>query len=103
MKDKPMYVCPVCGYNGLYESAYSHYADGSYAPPDELCPCCRFQFGLDDFDFDNSDWYNPREKAFETWRKEWIKDGMKFWFKEKQPKDYNPEKQLKELAEKPIN
>ncbi|WP_214785043.1 hypothetical protein [Exiguobacterium sp. S3] len=38
------YICPVCGYDGLEESAYNEYDLPSF----EICSYCRFQFGDDD-------------------------------------------------------
>lgn len=59
--------CPVCGYEGLFEEPYDERGVGS----DEICPCCGFQFGYDDF---------PDKKVgIENWRKKWIREGCK-WF-----------------------
>ena len=41
-------TCPVCGYDGLYEPPYNEKGSGSY----EICPCCGFQFGYDDFPYE---------------------------------------------------
>ena len=44
------YICPVCFYNGLSEKPYDENDIGL----DEICLCCGFQFGCDDFpDRDN--------------------------------------------------
>lgn len=40
-----MYTCPVCNYNELDEPPYNTHGYGS----DEICPCCVFQFGYDDY------------------------------------------------------
>ena len=37
------YLCPVCGYPGLYEQPW---VDDS--PSDEICPSCGTHFGYDD-------------------------------------------------------
>lgn len=37
------FVCPVCGYDGLYEPAWDN-----DAPSDEICPSCGTHFGFDD-------------------------------------------------------
>ncbi len=62
-------TCPVCGYDGLYEPPYNEKGSGSY----EICPCCGFQFGYDDFP------YEEREQLFAQWRERW-KNGGKKWF-----------------------
>jgi rubredoxin len=36
------YICPVCGFDKLDESAYDNYNDPSF----EICPCCRFHKSL---------------------------------------------------------
>ena len=49
-------VCPVCNYNGLYHPPYNQDGDGSY----EICPCCGFQLGYDDFP--------DKEECYKRWR-----------------------------------
>lgn len=61
------YICPVCFYDGLFEPAYDENGIGS----DEICPCCGFQFGLDDFP--------EKEAQIVEWRKRWTNEGRK-WF-----------------------
>ena len=78
------YKCPVCHYDGLYTPAYTEKGN----PSDEICPCCGFQFGLDD--------YPNKEECQEKWRKKWIEDGSKWWADEC-PVDWNPQKQLESL------
>ena len=39
-----LYICPVCGFNGLKEPPYDK--DGS--PSYEICPCCGFEFGFEE-------------------------------------------------------
>lgn len=60
-------ICPVCDYNGLFEPPYDANGVGS----DEICPCCGFQFGCDD--------YPDKEAQIVLWRESWIKKG-KPWF-----------------------
>ncbi len=95
MREESMYKCPVCNYKGLYEPAYS--SDKLGYSSNDICPCCGFQFGLDDFDFDSGDWYNPREKAFEIWRKKWIEEGAEFHSRHERPKDWDVKEQLKDI------
>ena len=61
------YICPVCFYNGLSEKPYDENGIGS----DEICPCCGFQFGCDDFP--------DKDNQMILWRKKWIQSGCK-WF-----------------------
>ena len=86
--EKPQYKCPVCNFKGLYEPAYDEREIGS----DDICPCCGFQFGLDDFG------YSCKQEAHEVWRKKWINDGCNWKYsKTNQPTDWDPKEQLKEI------
>ncbi|MEE1282610.1 MAG: hypothetical protein UHK60_10260 [Acutalibacteraceae bacterium] len=60
-------ICPVCYYDELFEPPYNDQGIGS----DEICPCCGFQFGCDDFP--------NRNEQIKLWRKNWIDGGCK-WF-----------------------
>lgn len=85
-----MYKCPVCNFKGLGEPAYDSRNVGS----DAICPCCGFQFGLDDFGYENKD------EIHDIWRKNWIKEGCVWMYSEnKKPKNWNPYEQLKGLTE----
>ena len=64
-KKKMKYVCPVCFYDQLTEEPYDEDGYGLY----EICVCCGFQFGLDD--------YPDKEKGQNQWRDQWIKNGLK--------------------------
>ena len=61
------YICPVCQYDGLFEMPYDENGIGS----DEICPCCGFQFGCDDFP--------DKERQILEWRRKWLEGGCK-WF-----------------------
>ncbi|WP_206171040.1 hypothetical protein [Phragmitibacter flavus] len=50
--------CPVCGFANLKEPPRAASGGGSY----EICPCCGFQFGVDDDDRGLTD-----EQAREAW------------------------------------
>jgi len=84
-KDPVTYTCPVCGYPGLDEPAYS----GALASH-EICPSCGFEFsGVLD------------QRRYEDWRAEWVRGGMKWWAAaagRSAPTDWNPDKQLAALT-----
>lgn len=73
-------ICPVCGYDKLYQESYNR-----GTPSFEICPSCRFEFGVTDYDMGFT---------FGQWREKWIKEGMKFWWKEDEPKNWDPKRQL---------
>lgn len=79
---KVKHICPICKYDGLFEEPYD---DG--VGSDEICPCCGFQFGCDDFP--------EKELQIQSWREKWIATGCK-WFSHtrKPPLNWNPQKQL---------
>lgn len=77
------FTCLVCGY-----------PDMNNPPADyEICPCCGTEFGLDD------QFYTHKEL-----REKWIGNGC-MWFDDSMPEpvDYNPKKQLINLAKYGIN
>ena len=80
------YVCPICGYHGLKDNPRSsNTGGGSY----EICPCCGFQFGVSD---DDEGW------TYDTWRSDWVKKGMKWWSKTKNPPEgWNPTEQISKI------
>jgi prolyl-tRNA editing enzyme YbaK/EbsC (Cys-tRNA(Pro) deacylase) len=80
------HICPVCGYEELYEPPYDARGCGSY----EICPACGFQFGVDD---------DPeKEPAHRAWRLKWAKGGYP-WFSSarKPPEGWTPEKPIARL------
>lgn len=78
-----MKVCPVCGFSGLKNEPY----EGT-VPSYEICPCCGFEFGFDDY---SEGW------THEQYRDKWIQSGM-IWFDPKlKPTDWNSEQQLKNI------
>ena len=80
------YICPVCGYDGLCEPPYDERGYGT----DEICVCCGFQFGYDD--------YPEKEPAYKKWRENWIQNGYE-WFSSKTPPPISwiPKEQLQKL------
>ncbi len=80
------YMCPVCGYPDLTELPRSSLSGGSY----EICPSCRFQFGVTDDD---------RGISYEEWRERWIDIGMPWDGGKPPPPGWDPQAQLRALAE----
>lgn len=76
-------TCPVCGYDKLDFKPYNEKGYASF----EICPCCGFEFGCDDFP--------NKEKAFIEWRKNWIKSGCNWFSRNSKPQDWNAQEQLK--------
>lgn len=74
----------VCNYDGLYEPPY----DERDIASDEICPCCGFHYGYDDYDKDKT--------IYKIWREEWIKKGH-IWFSKGrlQPKGWDHKMQMK--------
>lgn len=77
-------ICPICFYDGLFEPPYNSHGYGSY----EICPCCGFEFGYDD--------YPNKEEQIMKWRKKWIADGYPWFSPEDKPVDWNLPEQFKE-------
>jgi len=81
-------ICPVCGYDQLYEPPYNEYDEPTYV----ICSCCGYEFGFDD---------SSRGISFEEYREKWIEEGSPFFNKKKKPSlwDFNTlEKQLSNIA-----
>jgi hypothetical protein len=57
------YVCPVCGYRGLYRPPRDYYT----------CPCCGTEFGYDDYVRDHQEL-----------RRRWVASGAG-WFSKTRP------------------
>lgn len=84
------YKCPVCNYGGLFEKPYDEDGIGS----DEICPCCGFQFGYDDFP--------EKGRQISQWRENWRINGCKWFSKQRMPpENWNLKKQLQELPREP--
>lgn len=67
------HICPICLYDGLYDEPYNENGVGS----DEICPCCGFQFGYDDFP--------NKEIQIKKWREKWIRTGKPWFSKVRKP------------------
>jgi len=88
MNHTKKYVCIVCGYDGLVEPPYGK----GGAVSDEICPCCCFQYGLDDYK------YEDKKKAFLEWRAEWEHNGYPWFSTSTKPLDHwNPVRQLENV------
>ncbi len=80
------YICPVCGYPDLKESAYYNNDVRKGSASLEICSSCGFQFGWTDRD---------RHITLDQWRKEWIAKGMPWaGISLKPPINWNPREQL---------
>ncbi|MBG9768529.1 hypothetical protein [Bacillus vallismortis] len=77
------YTCPVCGFHGLTEPAYDKQGHHSY----EICPCCGFQFGFDDYEMQREDgsYLEPSESII-AYRKNWLADGAVIFSPDSFPK-----------------
>lgn len=77
------YKCLVCNYDGLFEEPYIN-----GIASDEICPCCGFQYGYDDFD--------KNENVYEKWRDKWIEKGYDWYSRgRKAPENWDITEQLK--------
>lgn len=79
-----IYMCPVCGFEGLKEPPYSDLGEPSY----EICPCCGFEFGFDEKEAGN---------RYESYRSYWIGQGTKWFMPAAKPPGWNPTAQLNKL------
>ncbi|HAB15635.1 MAG TPA: hypothetical protein PLX89_22955 [Verrucomicrobiota bacterium] len=78
--------CPVCGYPDLLEPPRTEAGGGSY----EICPCCGYQYGVDDDD---------RRTTYLAHRELWVKNGMRWWSRGiRAPKNWDPQAQLSTVA-----
>lgn len=79
------YVCLVCGYPELTKP----YGD-FFRPSYEICPCCGYQYGYDDYI------WTPIDR-----RQKWMDDGMRWWSHDGPPDDWDPQQQLRRLEAMP--
>jgi transcription elongation factor Elf1 len=78
------FTCPVCGYNKLDKQPYDEKNRGSF----DICPCCGFQYGVDDDD---------KHYTFESYRNNWLKKGAKWFSNDNEPINWDLKKQLKNI------
>lgn len=99
------YTCPCCGFPGLKLPAYSNYFHGALPPhitppycdflgnPSyEVCPCCGYEFGLDD------DPGTGARESFDSYLEEWIGRGGAWFTKELRPTQWRLEEQLRTIG-----
>lgn len=79
-----IYMCPVCGFDGLQEAPYNKAGNGSY----EICPCCGFEYGFDD---------QSEGITHEEYRVKWIADGAQWFNPDAMPEGWDLTMQLKNL------
>lgn len=79
-----MYICPICGYDKLMDEPYDKDGNPSY----EICFCCGFEFGYDD---------DSEGITFDIYRKDWIKQGAKWFDIKYKPEDWSIQEQLKNI------
>lgn len=92
MSCRDTYLCPVCGYDRLYEPPWS-----DDAPSDEICPSCGTQFGYDDAAGGDA---ARRAVAHRALRASWVSDGCP-WFStsRRSPDGWDPTAQLRVLED----
>ncbi|MFK4427732.1 hypothetical protein ABH959_004911 [Bacillus sp. RC51] len=78
------YICLICGFNELLDPPYDEDDDPSY----EICSCCGFQFGYDDYD---------QGYTFIEYRKKWLEKGAIWFNSAEKPARWSLEKQLKNI------
>jgi hypothetical protein len=61
-------------------------------PSYEVCDCCGYEFGNDD------EPGTGRPVSFETYRKEWIRQGCQWFSPNKKPEDWRLDEPLRNLA-----
>jgi|APLak6261703504_1056268.scaffolds.fasta_scaffold14760_2 hypothetical protein len=82
--------CPVCGY-GL---TFFPWEDD--CPSDEICSSCGIQFGLEDIKAKSEDEF---VSIYEAYRREWFKNGAKWFSSKPKPKGWSADEQLKAYLE----
>ena len=62
------YICPVCGYGGLFEAPWRE-----ESASDDICPSCGMQFGYHDAAGGDA---ARRQTIYREWRQKWVEQGM---------------------------
>jgi hypothetical protein len=71
-----MYICKVCGYDGLEYPQYLEKGEPFFT----ICACCGFESGFDDLD---------QGFTIEEYRKKWIDSGAKWFVESKKPTNWD--------------
>lgn len=86
MGDLGGHLCPVCGFDGLYEPAWVE-----NSPSEDICPCCGVQFGYDDMRPEAGE----REARHAELRGRWMSEGCRWWSSSRQASPaWDPRAQL---------
>jgi hypothetical protein len=81
---REMFLCPVCGYDGLEEAPYDQHGLASFV----ICPCCGTEFG-----------YTDAVASHAALRRRWIELGMRWSGKiDKAPANWDGLSQLKKAG-----
>ena len=96
------YTCPCCGYPGLDYPPYANYTDlplpeGAEPPyrhtlgkaSYDVCPCCTFEFGLDD-----EYQLGTAGDSFQQYLADWIAEGCAWLTPSDKPEGWTLEQQL---------
>ena len=82
------YLCPVCGFPELTEPPRDEHGTPSY----EICPCCGFEYGVDD---------EQEGQTVETYRTQWLTTGARWFCPEERPPLWSLEEQLNNIGVDP--
>jgi len=79
-QNESYYMCSVCGWDKLENPPYYEHFAGS----NEICSCCGFEFGVDDFDCVEIDMKQLSDEdivkqAHEIYRHNWINHHFKLF------------------------
>ena len=85
----PVAFCPACGFGLGFEPW-----DGDSAS-DEICPCCRIQFGYNDA---RPGGPPARREFYREWRRAWIAEGTPWRGATAPPPGWDPQAQLLHVA-----
>ena len=85
-----LFVCPVCGFNELWDPPYSASGGGS----NEICWSCGYEYGWTD---------DSQGVDHRSYRQDWVAKGMPWWAGDRhpQPAGWNPEILLTRLLDNP--
>jgi len=79
-----MYICKVCGYEGLEYPQYLENGEPNFT----ICDCCGFEAGYDDLD---------QGLTIEEYRKRWLESNAQWHIPSKRPTNWDLKKQLQRI------